>query len=106
MREFYDQVIIMIVKIVILPTFNQVYGTVFIVVTTLGPSEIPAIWQTTFWNAFSSMKTSLNFVYKGPNDNKSALVQVMVWWRTDTKNTWTNVDHDFDVITCHWATMS
>ena len=28
---------------------------------------------------------SLNFVTKGPGDNKSALVQVMVWCRTGAK---------------------
>ena len=53
--------------------------------TDWGWDKMAAIFQTAFWNAFSWMKMnefleiSLQLVPKGPNDNISALVEVMAW---------------------------
>ena len=53
---------------------------------TLRPRQMDAISQTTFSSAFSwnenfwiSIKMSLKFVPKGPNNNIRALVQIMAW---------------------------
>ena len=53
------------------------------------------ILHTPFLNAFSSVKISLKFVPKGSIDDKSALVQVMLW---------TNDDADW-LLTYHLASM-
>ena len=39
-----------------------------------------------FENVLISIKISLNFVPKGPIDNKSSLFQVMAWRRTGDKS--------------------
>ena len=44
-----------------------------------------AISQTTFSNVWIPIRISLKFVPKGPIDNKSTLVQLMVWRRTGDK---------------------
>ena len=59
---------------------------------TLRPRQMDAISQTTFSNAFSSMKMfefrlkiSLKFVPKGPINNIPALVPIMAWRRSGDK---------------------
>ena len=52
--------------------------------------KIATISQTTFaffyeWNICILIRISLQFIPKGPIDNKSALVKVMTWRRTDDK---------------------
>ena len=57
--------------------------------TYRGRDKMDSISQTTFSNAFSWMKISidisLNFVPYGPTDYKSALVQIMAWRRAGDK---------------------
>ena len=74
------------------------------------------ILQTTFSNAFSTMKkfwfrisirTSLKFVPKGPVDNKSALVQVKAWSRTGDKTLPEPMPTQFtDAYMWNWEEMS
>ena len=61
-------------------------------INTLRPGKMAAIFQTTFSHAFSWMKIyefrkkiSLTFVPKGPIENIPALVQLMAWRRPGNK---------------------